>query len=135
MVINLKVIAPVFLLLFSACSHSKYDNFLVGENGFYWDVVQDGKHQFSSPRYSYFFGKNGHCVYYAYMKYPGGPIKRVAFDYGDVIYPNTWLLRNDTLELQGFKNKIISLSQDKVILSEVNDSKDTIILIKSNFKE
>ena len=124
-----------FLLSFSSCSHNKNKEFLVGENGFYWDIVQDGDRKFSTPKYSYFFKSNGGCVYYAYMKYSDESAKRVKFDYGDVVYPDTWQLKSDTLEIQGFKNKIVSLTQDKIILIELNDSKDTIMLRKSSFKE
>ena len=129
------LIALFFTVLFCTCSYNKYKELLVGGNGFYWDVVQDGNRKFSIPRYSYFFGKSGGCVYYAYMKYPDKPIKRVKFDYGDVVYPNTWELKSDTLKIQGFQKKIISLTQNKITLIELNDSKDTIVLVKSIFKE
>ena len=123
-----------FLLALHGCSHNKYMEILTGENGFYWDIIQDANRKFSKPVYSYFFDTNGGCIYYAYMKYPNKPIKRLKFDYGDVVYPQTWKLNSDTLEIQGFKNKIVSITKDKIVLLERNESKDTLVLQRSNFK-
>src|SRR5947207_12046117 len=97
-----KVTILLSLLSLQSCSHNKYREILTGKNGFYWDVVQNGDRKFNSPGYSYFFNPNGGCIYYAYMKYPNTPTKRVKFDYGDVVYPNTWQLNSDTLEIYGF---------------------------------
>ena len=85
-----------FLLALHGCSHNKYMEILTGENGFYWDIIQDANRKFSKPVYSYFFDTNGGCIYYAYMKYPNKPIKRVKFDYGDVVYPQTWARAHGT---------------------------------------
>jgi hypothetical protein len=125
----------LFLLSFYACSQNKYNEALVGKNGLFWDVIQSGDRRFNTPRYSYFFDINGVCIYYTYMKYPNMPVKRVKFDYGDVVYPNTWQLISDTLQIQGFKHKIVSFTQDKIILIESNTSKDTLMLKRSNFIE
>ena len=125
----------IFLLLLHACSHNKHSDILTGKNGFYWDIIQDGDRKFIRPGYSYFFDTNGSCIYYAYMKYPNEPVKRVMFDYGDVVYPNTWKLNFDTLEIQGFQNKIISITQNKIVLIQLNESKDSLVLMKSTFKD
>jgi thioredoxin-related protein len=130
-----KIILLLYLFSLCACVNNTEKKVLTGENGFYWDVMQDGNRKFSKPGYCYFFGTDGSCTYYAYMKYPGKPVKRIVFDYGDVVYPATWQVNFDTLVIEGFNNKIVSIKPDEIILIQQNESKDTVVLRKSNFKE
>jgi hypothetical protein len=118
----------IFLLLFSiGCKQLGKENIIAPNSGKYWDVIKDGNRVFNKPAYCYYFNSNGGCLYY-YYRMEDGKIKRKLFDYGDVVYPNTWQLKSDTLEIQGFHYLIKNINKDSIILLSKKKPVDTLIL-------
>lgn len=70
-------------------------------------ILTGGSHKFwykmSSPNFSYKFDKDGSCYYYISQETNDGKIERKQYGFGDLVYPNTWRIVNETtIEIQGF---------------------------------
>ena len=126
---------PIFsLLVFCSCNYKKYKDRITSGKGTYWDVIKRGGNEYKTPAFCYFFGVNGECQYYSYRKSADGSIKRFSFDYGDVIYPKTWKMTEDTLQLQGFNYLLVTNKNKKILLINVRKPTDTLELMESAVK-
>lgn len=124
----------LFLLLFSiGCNQPKNKSIIAPNKGKYWDVAKHRDRTYNKPSYCYYFDSKGDCFYYNY-RIENGKIKRKLFDYGDVIYPNTWQLKSDTLEIQGFDYLIETINKESITLVLVGKSVDTLILNTSPYQ-
>jgi hypothetical protein len=112
---------------FIGCKQPGNENIIASNSGKYWDVVKDGKRSFNKPVYCYYFNSNGGCFYY-YYKIENEKTRRRLFDYGDIVYPSTWQLKSDTLEIQGFHYFIKNINEDSIILLSRKKPVDTLIL-------
>lgn len=126
----MKRIMLFFLLFWIGCNQSNNMSIIVSNKAKYWDVLKYGDRVYNKPSYCYYFASNGDCIYYSYRN-ENGKVKRILFDYGDVIYPNTWQLKKDTLQIQGFDYVIKDINKEKIILVSIGKSTDTLILITS----
>lgn len=129
----MKSILSFFLLFFCiGCNNqSKNKNIIAPDKGKYWDVAKNRSRTYNSPSYCYYFGSNGDCFYYYYDNYyksKYGKIKRSRFDYGHVVYLNTWRLKSDTLEIQGFDYLIKAINDTSISLLSTSVPPDTLIL-------
>lgn len=119
-------------LFLISCNQNRFQKIIASNKNNYWDIFKDGNKIFSIPSYCYYFGSNGSCYYYSYYysknnTYPA----RQLFDYGDVVYANTWKVKSDTFEIQNFNYLIKYIVIDTIILVPVNRFSDTLILTKS----
>ena len=123
---------PYFLILFFfiSCNMAKYKNIIAPNSGKNWDVIKDGKRVYNKPAYCYYFGSDGSCFYYNY-RIENGKLKKKLFDYGDVVYPNNWELKSDTLVIQGFNYLIKEINDANIIVVSLNKSADTLRLTPS----
>ncbi|MEO8770730.1 MAG: hypothetical protein ABI402_11610 [Ferruginibacter sp.] len=119
---------------FYSCNYKKYKDTITNGKGTYWDVIKDGKRIFKTPSYSYFFGVTGECQYYSYRRSADGSIKRYLFDFGDMIYPKTWKLAEDTLQIQGFDYLLVSNKNKKLLLINLGRPTDSLELVESAIK-
>ena len=122
------------MLILCSCNYKKYKDRITGGKGTYWDVIKSGNKKYKTPAFSYFFGVNGECQYYSYQRSADGTIKRTSFNFGDVVYPNTWKMTEDTLQLQGFNYLLISNKNKKLLLINVLNPTDTLELMESGIK-
>ena len=122
-------ILPLFLI---SCNQNRFQKIIASNKNNYWDIFKDGNKIFSKPSYCYCFGSNGSCYYYNYNYRKNNiyPVRQL-FDYGDVVYPNTWKVKSDTFEIQSFNYLIKYIVTDTIILVAVNRFSDTLILTKS----
>ena len=118
----------IFLLLFSiGCKQPGNESIIAPNSGKYWDVIKDGGRYFNKPAYCYYFDSDGGCLYY-YYRMEDGKFKRYLFDYEDVVYPNSWQLKSNTLEIQGFHYLVNKINKDTIILLSKKKPVDTLIL-------
>lgn len=118
----------LFLLLFSiGCNQPRNKDIIAPNKGKYWDILKHRDRTYNKPSYCYYFGSDGDCLYYNY-RIENGKVKRNLFEYGDVIYPNTWQLKSDTLEIQGFDYLIKAINGERITLVLAGQSPDTLIL-------
>ncbi len=123
----MKLIILILLTFSIGCNQQRNKSIIASNKGKYWDVVKNRNRTFDKPSYCYYFGSSGDCFYYNYrIEY--GKIKRELFKYGDVIYPNTWELKSDTLQIQGFDYLIKNINEKNITLQLAGDSSDTLIL-------
>ena len=90
----------------------------------YYDVYRSNENY---PVGAYKFCKDGRCFYYKYDRSTDG---RYSFDFGDVIPSNTWSSYTDTLNIQGYRYKVLRESGDTLELMALDKSKNKL-LIKS----
>ena len=116
----MKYILLLFLnLIFFSCSQNSIENYLTGKDIKFWDV-QDSLH---STKYCYSFSKDGTCRYYYYTD---SCTRNLMFD-DDVIYENTWELKNDSnLVFRSSNRKIYLVNSDTLLL--VNDHNHLLLL-------
>jgi len=116
---------PLFVIIFFiACKTNNRADTLTGKNHKFWDVSTE-------HGYCYEFSKSDVCRYFAYMNH-NGKSTRELFDFGDVVYPNTWEFINDTtINIQGFKYFYKIINADSVKLVNVKNPNDHFFLISS----
>lgn len=128
----IKFLIIVFSILILGC-RQKNEDLIASSNGRYWDVVKDGERFFNKPSYCYRFRSNGDCAYFYYRKNNDEAVRKL-FEYGDVVYPDTWELRFDTLTIKGFNYRIIKISKDTLIMLSATVPGDTMILSISQYQ-
>ncbi len=118
-------VSTIFILLFASCTQkSNHKSLLTNNNLKFWDIS-------TVPGYCYEFSNNGVCRYYVWMNRNGKSIREL-FDFGDVVYPNTWEFVNDTtINIQGFNYFYKFINTDSVKLVNVKRPSDTFFLTSS----
>lgn len=121
-----------FLLFCVGCRQSKNKGIIAPNKGKYWDIKKDRDISYRKPAYCFYFSSDGDCFFY-YYRIDKDTVMRKLFNYGDVIYPNTWKLKSDTLEIQESDYLIKSINEESITLVSTTLSKDTLILEASNY--
>jgi|SRR5690606_2917085 len=115
----------ILIFLISSCSSKKEKivNLITNDKVKYWDIVDTT----DKVKWGYSFSKNGTCLYYYY---DGENIcSRHIMDDDDLIYEDTWLLKNDSiLNFRSTDKKILRLTED-TLLTEYKGKK--LLLVKS----
>jgi hypothetical protein len=78
------------------------------------------------PHHAYKFYRNGQCAYYLLSKQ--GTWRR--YGRGDDEVTNTWLVRRDTLSINGVDSKLLAVKRDTIYLYDFVAC-DTLILVKA----
>lgn len=96
----------------------------------YWDIIDDGVINLINSCYK--FNKDGSCSFYYYNFYNKVRTDSVFhFDDGDVVVPNFWRIKNDTvIDIRGIKFSLIKYSEDSVFLKNLIN-RGTLILAKN----
>ncbi len=96
----------------------------------YWDVYRMHNRFYVKARYGYHFKNDGTCIYYSYSKNEiKGNFKRDKFDFGDVIYPETWSIKNGSvINILGLDYRLLHLSEHKMIVVNAVNKQDTMYL-------
>lgn len=122
-----------FLIISCKTSVKEEQSKLLTDGNFkYWDVVELPGFYIKSqsrvyPMYSYYLDKNGRWKFYEYREG-----YRLLFNRGDIVIPERWEYKSDSILLLGNQiTKIKKLTKDSLIL--VNKNKTTK-LIKSRFQ-
>ena len=128
-------ILGVFVVLLSNCNSKKEVRDILTVNC-YWDILNKGSiHPVNS---CFKFKKDGSCGFYYYNFFDKKRTDSVyLYDDGDVIVPNKWNVKNDSIQIRGNKYYIISYDSDSLFLTTT--IADTMVLIKNcatvNLKE
>lgn len=125
----------VFQLLFAVgCKEKKQKWMITGLSGKDWNIYKMKGKIYKRPLYGYHFQNNGDCFYYFYSRNAMGKIEKNKFDFGDVIYPDSWDYINDsTMNIRGRLFSFLYLSTDSmVVISKMNVS-DTLYLTHSKY--
>lgn len=116
-----------FVLLISCKNETKISYYLCGNKIKYWEVIDSLGH----INGCYSFSKKGECVAYYYNEREN--CKRYKSIDDDVVYENTWSLKNDSiLRFRSFNYNILILNED-TLLTEYNGFNH--LLLKSKCQE
>ena len=123
------------MVFITSCNNEGEKLTISGFSGRYWDVYKIYKKEYKMTDYGYFFKSNGKCIYYFYTKSITKNLERNKFDFGDVIYPESWSIKNDsTINVMGIDYKILQLSVKEIIMINALNKQDTMHLRLSNIE-
>lgn len=123
------LIMLLLLLSIGACQESKQKWMISNFSDKHWDIYRMGGKNYKRPLYGYKFERTGKCIYYFYIKNKAGKTERQKFDFGDVYYPETWSLKNDSiLTVLGIPYKLLSLTNDSMLLVNRSNRTDSLYL-------
>ena len=115
------------LPLLLPCCHPQaltFSQVVPSTTGAFWTLQTTSVKQ--KVAHGYKFYRDGRCVYYLLSK--EGAWRR--YGWGDDERTNTWLVRRDTLSVNGVTTKILAVKQDTVYLYEIG-TRDTLLLVRA----
>jgi hypothetical protein len=112
-----------------SCDSEKGKLIIAGFSEKYWDVYRLYNKDYKMTDYGYCFKRDGTCIYYFYTRSKTKNLERNKFDFGDVIYPDTWSFKKDsTFNVMGIDYNVLRLSENEIIILNVLNKRDTVRL-------
>jgi hypothetical protein len=113
-------------LLLPSCQpqDSTFAQVVPSPSGAFWTLqAPSGKEKIAR---GYKFYQDGQCVYYLLSK--EGTWRR--YGWGDDKVTNTWLVRRDTLSINGVDSKLLTVKRDTIYLYALV-ARDTLLLVRA----
>lgn len=113
-------------LLLPCChpQHSTFAQVVPSATGALWTLQTTSVKQKVARAYKFY--PDGRCVYYLLHK--EGTWRR--YRWGDEEVTNTWLVRRDTLSINGVDTKLLAVKRDTIYLYEFV-ARDTLLLVRA----